>query len=154
MRESEYKIVACTIKKDPHLARYGLSALDPYILSLNYLVERFCFEIGDDPDGGLIIAEKRDPVLDHGLELAWLDLRIRGTEYVSAKTIETRVESLLLRDKKSNIAGLQLADLVVSPIGRAIIGRPAKEDRTIVKEKLRQRDGNYRDEGLVVLPEK
>jgi hypothetical protein len=39
-------------------------------VSLNVLVERFCFEIGNQAGGGVIVAEKRDPTLDHQLELA------------------------------------------------------------------------------------
>lgn len=40
------QVVACAVRKDEHLARYGIAALDPYMLSLDILVERFCFEIG------------------------------------------------------------------------------------------------------------
>jgi hypothetical protein len=46
MRRLSYTVVACVIKKQAHLERFGLAALDPYLLSLNVLVERFCFEIG------------------------------------------------------------------------------------------------------------
>jgi hypothetical protein len=43
-----------------HLSRYGFAALDPYMLSLDALVERFCFEIGDVEGGGVIAAEQQD----------------------------------------------------------------------------------------------
>lgn len=105
MAALQYKVVACTIKKDVHLARYGLAALDPYLLSLNVLVERFCFEIGDQPSGGLIMVEKRNPTLDHELELAWLNLRIRGTDYLRATMISQYIAGLVMRDKRENIAG-------------------------------------------------
>lgn len=59
----EYEVIACVIKKEEHLQRYGLAAVDPYMLSLDILVERFCMIIGDVEDGGLIIAERRDPPL-------------------------------------------------------------------------------------------
>jgi hypothetical protein len=70
MRELEYKVVACAIHKDRHLAKYGVNAVDPYMYSLEVLVERFCHEIGDVPDAGLIYAEKRDPLLDTQLDRA------------------------------------------------------------------------------------
>ena len=35
-----------------------------------------------------------------------------------------------------NVAGLQLADLVVSPIGRHVIGKVDKEDWRIIEGKL------------------
>jgi len=153
MSELQYQVVACVIRKDAHLARHGLAALDPYMLSLQVLVERFCFEIGNLAGGGVIIAEKRDPTLDHQLELAWLDLRIRGTNYLQAAKIQQRIVGLTLRKKADRIAGLELADLVVSPIGRAAIGKQPKQDYQIIESKFRKNHaGRYLGIGLTVLP--
>jgi hypothetical protein len=50
-------------------------------------------------------------------------------------------------------AGLQLADLVVSPIGRHLLGKPDNDDWRIVNSKLRRsRAGKVEGYGLVVLP--
>lgn len=153
MSELQYTVVACAIRKDYHLSRYGVAALDPYLLSLDVLVERFCMEVGSVEEGGLIVAERRDPTLDHELELAWLNLKIQGTRYFQAKQIERRILGLNLRDKKSNLAGLQLADLVVTPIGRKILGKIVKEDYRIVENKFRRSGaGKVEGYGLVVLP--
>jgi Uncharacterized conserved protein (DUF2075) len=43
-------------------------------------------------------------------------------------------------------------DLIVSPIGRFVAGRPPREDWTIVESKLRRRKGDYLGAGLVILP--
>lgn len=153
MRDLRYSVVACVVRKNDHLSRYGVAALDPYLLSLDILVERFCMDVGDIPGGGLIVAEKRGSTLDHELELAWLNLKIQGTRYVQAKDIERRVLALNLRDKKENNAGLQLADLVVTPIGRKILGKPVKEDYRIIEEKFRRStQGQIEGFGLIVLP--
>lgn len=152
MRSIDYQVIACVIKKDEHFERYGLAAIDPYMLSLNILVERFCFEVGDLPNGGLVVAEKRDPTLDHQLELAWLNLRIQGTRFMQASMIERRISALNTRSKEDNIAALQLADLVVSPIGRYVLGKHTYEDWAIIESKFRRRSGEYRGAGLVVLP--
>jgi len=153
MRNLDYKIVACAIRKDEHIARYGVAALDPYLLSLDLLVERFAFDVGNVSGGGLIVAERRDPTLDHELELAWLNLKIQGTRYQQAKDIEKRILAMNLRAKSENIVGLQLADLVVTPIGRHVLGKPSKEDFEIVRSKLRRsRTGIVEGYGLVVLP--
>jgi len=153
MRTLDYQVVACVIKKDEHLTRYGLAAVDPYMLSLNVLVERFCMEVGDLENGGIIVAEKRDSTLDRQLELAWINLKVQGTGYMQASQIEKRIDNLLLRDKKSNIAGLQLADLVVTPIGRKILGKKEKEDYRIIEGKMRRSPhGRIDGYGLVVLP--
>ena len=123
MRGLCYSVVACAIRKDHHLGRYGVAALDPYLLSLDILVERFCFDIDQGSTSGVIIAEKRNPTLDRQLELAWLNLKIQGTQYRRATAIQDRIFALNIRAKKDNIAGLQLADLVVSPIGRHVLGK-------------------------------
>lgn len=123
MRSLSYQVVACAIRKDRHSERYGEAAINPYSLSLTVLVERFCFEVGNVPDGGVIIVEQRDPSLDRSLESSWQDLRIRGTRYLKGSAINRRVLELALQAKSANIAGLQLADLIVSPIGRHVLGK-------------------------------
>ncbi len=59
MRELDYQVVACAIRKNEHLQRYGVAALDPYMMSLDVLVERFCMDVGNTRGGGLIVAERR-----------------------------------------------------------------------------------------------
>lgn len=153
MRELDYRVIACVIKKDGHLARYGVSALDPYMFSLEILVERFAHEIGRQKMGGEIVAECRSPELDKELELAWENLRVQGSRFLSATEIRNRISGVRVRPKRENIAGLQLADLVVSPIGRFVLGKTVREDFRIVESKLRcDQRGNYWGRGLVVLP--
>lgn len=75
--------------------------------------------------------------------------------FLQAKAIERRVLGLNLRDKAENIAGLQLADLVATPVGRFVLGKAIKEDFEIVKSKFRRNlKGQYEGYGLVVLPRK
>lgn len=153
MLDLKYQVVACAVKKDSHLAQYGLAALDPYMLSLDILVERFCMEIGENEKNGIIVAEKRDPTLDREFELAWINLKVQGTQYLKASQIDRRILSLNLRGKKDNIAGLQLADLILTPIGRKILGKRTKEDYKIIESKFRRSpSGRVDGYGLVVLP--
>lgn len=153
LRDIPFQVIACVIRKDDHLQRYGVAALDPYMLSLDVLVERFCMEIGNIAGGGVIVAERRDPTLDRELDIAWLNLKVQGTRYIKAKDIENRIVGLNLRAKTANIAGLQLADLVVTPIGRKVLGKTIKEDYRVVEEKFRcSRTGQIEGYGLVVLP--
>ncbi len=153
MARLDYTVVACAIHKSEHLARYGVAALDPYMLSLDILVERFCFEVGGVSKGGVIVAEQRDPILDQALRLAWSNLKFQGTRYLQGKVIADRICDIVLRPKKQNIAGLQLADLVLSPIGRHVLGKQDREDWQIVERKLRRgRTGQVEGFGLVILP--
>ncbi len=153
--ELKFTVVACVIRKDIHLSKYGVAALDPYFLSLDILVERFCMEIGNIQGGGVVVAERRGTTLDHELDIAWLNLKIQGTRYMQAKQIEKRILALNLRSKSENIAGLQLADLVVTPIGRYVLGKQIKEDFKIIQEKFRRgKTGDWNGYGLIILPKK
>lgn len=123
------------------------------MLSLHILVERFCFEIDKVPKGGLIVAERRNPTLDNQLELAFLNLKIQGTRYVRANQIGATIVGMNLRAKSENIAGMQLADLVATPIGRHVLGKRDYDDYRIVEKKFRiNKRGEYQGYGLVILP--
>lgn len=151
----DFSVIACAVRKDEHLSRFGVAALDPYLLSLDVVVDRFCFEIGDVSSGGAIIAERRNPVLDRELDIAWLNLKVQGARHMRARDIDNRISSLRLVSKKDNLPGLQLADLVLTPIGRYLLGRPTHADWTIVESKLRRgHDRKIEGSGLVVLPKK
>jgi hypothetical protein len=66
---------------------------------------------------------------------------------------EMRITGLKLSAKSENIAGLQLADLVLTPIGRYILGKAIKEDFRIIESKFRRsKSGQWKGYGLVVLP--
>ena len=154
MQRLDYTVIACAIRKDAHLAAYGAAALDPYALSLNVLVERFCFALADAREArpGLIVAERRGKALDSALLASWRHLREQGTSYLRPAAISDRTTRLQLESKGAGIAGLELADLVVSPIGRFVAGKPPREDWAIVESKLRRRKGEYLGSGLVILP--
>lgn len=150
----EYKILACAIKKDEHFKKYGLAAIDPYMLSLDCIVERFVFELKEINQSGIIIAESRNSILDNELELAFLNLKVQGTSYVSASKVKKAVSQLSIKDKKENIAGLQIADLIASPIGREILGKRNQIDYKVIEKKYRNKQGKFLGYGLVVLPKK
>ncbi|MFO1243155.1 MAG: DUF3800 domain-containing protein [Rickettsiales bacterium] len=145
-------ILACAIKKEQHMARYGFDAVDPYLLSLNVLVERFGFMIGGNKKGQ-IVAEARDPTLDRQLDLAWLNLKVSGTYYMPAAEVTRKIENLALRRKEDKLAGLEIADAIVTPIARKVLGKSSRIDFSILESKMRKnRLGDVTGYGLVILP--
>ena len=153
MQELPYEVVACAFHKREYLERYGANAIDPYQLGLRVMVELLCSVAAPVAQGGSIIAEKRGEPLDREAEDTWRILRTRGSRYAEADVIQESIQSLELRDKKENIAGLQLADLVVSPIGRHILGKPDRDDWRIVSQKFRRGpDGRTENYGLFIFP--
>lgn len=151
MAELPYQIIGCAVRKDDHLDRYGVSAIDPYHLSLNVIVERAYFAVGKK--GKLhIIAESRDTTLDRMLDVVFLELKISGTHYISATELNTLGIELHIRQKSKNISGLQMADLVVTPIGRKVLGKKLHADWQVIESKLYRYRGKWDGAGLVVLP--
>ena len=151
--ELDITILACAIKKEQHMERYGFDALDPYHLSLNVLVERFCFIMGKEQAKGQIIAESRDATLDRQLDLAWLNLKVSGTKFVQAVDINQRIDNLILKTKQDRLAGLEIADAIVTPIARRIMKRESRVSLDVIKDKMRKNHlGEVTGYGLVVLP--
>ena len=86
MADLQYTVIACAIRKEDHLARYGVAALDPYMLSLDVLVKRFCFEAGHT-GSGVIVAEKRDATLDRELLIRRSLVRVQVEEPLDSEWI-------------------------------------------------------------------
>ena len=153
LSDLDFSVLACAVRKDAHLERYGDAAIDPYLLALTILCERFCFEIGSNTETGRVTVERRTPQLDREVETAWSYLRTRGTRYVRPSLIARRIVALDLVGKEDAPAGMELADLVVSPLGRMLLGRPSMVDQAVVSAKLRRGPGGgERGRGLIVLP--
>jgi len=153
--ELPFKVIACIIDKPRHKERYSDTALDPYQLSLIVLVERFVYELRDhQQDSGEIIAESRGASLDEQLRFAWEGVKTRGTQYIRASEIRRRISDLTIRPKSDNSAGLQLADLVASPIGRHYLGKIDHEDYALIEQKFRRHPTTEKMEGygLIILP--
>ncbi len=154
MKESRYSILACVINKKILIDKYGGNARDPYEYALHVLTERFAFILADTKMRGKIIAEKRNPQQDKLLRNAWENLVAKGTSFLPPERITSRIErNLDLRSKEENIIGLQLADLVVSPIGRNALGKKMHQDWDIIFSKLRRGpNGEIAGFGLIELP--
>ena len=98
-----------------------------------------------------------------GIDLGTVNVTIAEREQillheqaVVAITVEEeRIVGLDLRDKKPNLAAMQLADLVITPIGRRAARKPPKTDQvqwSVVKGKLRRHNGKIKGAGLVIRP--
>ena len=153
MRELRYEVVACVIRKYDYVQHYGANAIDPYLLALRVMAELLCNDADSEGNSSAIVAEKRGEPLDRDVLNTWSIIKARGSLYAEADVIQDRIQTLELRDKQDNIAGLQLADLVVSPIGRHSLGKHGKEDWQIVQQKFRRGpNGDTANYGLITIP--
>lgn len=155
MEELPYSVMACAFYKHQYFDRYGVDAIDPYRLGLRVMVELLCDEVSVDPtaSGGAIIAEARGEFLDKDVQGTWEILKTRGSLHASADLIRGTIQRLDLRDKMENIPELQLADLVVAPIGRHLLGKTDRDDWEIVERKFRRSPAGILEKyGLVTFP--
>lgn len=152
MADLQYQVIACAVRKDQAIGeRFGNR--DLYRVCFGLLVELFCAELVKAQDNGIIIAEKRSSTrLNRAVEVDFVNLKTDGGRHTDPGTIANRILAFNLRDKQDNIAGLQLADLALSPLGRHLIGKPDHPDWHIIAAKLlRSGVAENESEGLILL---
>lgn len=154
MREL-YVIVCCSVLKEDCIEKHGVNA-DVYGTALKYVLQRSIFCVDDiDRNGGKIniIVEKRGKREDAALTAYYNRLRVTGMHYVSRERLAAHIEHFGFRDKKENVFGLQIADLIAYPISRYVLApekfNPAFE---IVRPNIFVADGKLL--GLKIFPDK
>ncbi len=118
---------------------------DPYIFSFDFVLNRVLTHCRNTNGQCFLYPEKRTQAEDVKLELAFLRTKTTGTKNFRGAEVSKFVSEFVLKDKSTNMSGLQLADLLVSPIGRHFIGKTAKLEGnkvsySIVKEKIDTED--------------
>lgn len=124
IQNSIYRILASAIDKENYIKKFGRLSNDVYELALSFIIERAIFSldeiVGQEKQLEIII-EKRGKKEDKKLDEHFQRLLARGTGFVSAERLKNVRTKIIFRDKKENINGLQLADLVAYPIARYVI---------------------------------
>lgn len=151
IEQADFTIVAAAIHKRHLSNRYALPA-NPYEMALTFCMERayrFLIERGQHEMLTHIVLERRGKREDDELELAFRRIR-DGANYVG------RMPNfeIVFADKKTNSAGLQLADLTARPIGRHVLD-PDQPNRAwdIIERKLRRSPaGGVKGWGLKTFP--
>ncbi len=154
VRKTDFTLLSCIIDKKRHKDKYGTLALDPYNISLEVVIERFVRYLSDVNDRGIIVAESRGGQLDNELDVAFLKIKVKGTNFLKPKDIRDKIENFLIRKKGENVPGLQLVDTVVTPIGRRYANKKNYYlDYELIKSRFRKSScGKYKGYGLVMLP--
>lgn len=151
IEQADFTIVAAAIHKERLTQRYAAPG-NPYEMALTFCMERahaFLRERGQHLLTTHLVVERRGKREDDELELAFRRIR-DGANYVG----EMPGFEIIFADKKTNSAGLQLADLTARPIGRHVLD-PAQPNRAweIIAPKLRRSPaGAVRGWGLKIFP--
>jgi hypothetical protein len=123
LETQDYKIIAVVIDKKVHIERYHEAAFHPYHYCLTTLLERYCGLLHFLNAKGDVLAESRGGVEDKQLKEAYLRIYNAGTHFRSKNFFQDVLTSkeIKLKLKKSNIVGIQIADLLAYPIKQEIL---------------------------------
>lgn len=125
IEKTDFEAVFCAINKQKFVDVYGKeSAADPYHFSLENVLNRILKQTLTDRVS--IFPEKRDFKADRLLEIEILRLKTQGTKFYEPQQLDRRIRSFSLCDKQDNDSGLQLIDLLVTPVGRFCNGKKPK----------------------------
>ncbi len=143
MEETPYQICLSWIDKNKHVAAFGKDAANPYDLALEFTLEQVFSFLETNQEAELpLIAESRGRREDSDLEKAFYKLMSCGSDHVKIELMKKLDCSLVFWDKRANIAGLQMADLVAYPCARHIL-KPDQPNRAfdILKGKIYRQNG-------------
>ena len=156
MEASNFILMACVVDK-ARLGRHEGTGSNPYHIALGICLEvlhEFLSEKGQDQLQTHVVVECRGKKEDAELELEFR--RICDGENASNRQLPFNV---IFADKKTNLTGLQLADLVARPVGLNYL-RPGQANQAfeLLKGKFfcdggRERVGQgYQNVGLKIYP--
>lgn len=113
----DYTAVVVTIDKLEHLHKYRVWRHAPYHYCLEVLLERYVLSLHSDGLKGDVMIEARNPTLDGKLKASFSRLYTDGTRHLPSDLMQAHLTSsqIKLKKKSSNIAGLQLSDLLAHP---------------------------------------
>ena len=152
IKKANFTIVAAAIHKE-RLTQQCAAPDNPYEIALTFCMERAHAFLRGRSQHTLtthIVVENRGKREDDELEFAFRNIR-DGASYDGIKMPGFEI---IFADKKTNSAGLQLADLTARPIGRHVLD-PAQPNRAweIIEPKLRRSPFNMvMGWGLKVFP--
>ena len=136
--ESPIQFISVFIDKLAHLKKYS-SPYDPYEWSMGLIMERFVKILREDNAIGRIIVESRGKREDDEIRSAFIRAMFVGTQFMRPKTFQSVLKNeLVFETKKSNGLGLQISDMMLYPVARALINDdPRNPAFQIVAAKMR-----------------
>lgn len=116
---ANFRVVAVVIDKGALSNAFGVSASHPYHLGLGFMMQRYAGYLNHINRVGDIMAEARGKQEDNLLEASYNRVYNQGVWGVtSAAYFQSSLSSknIKLENKKANISGLQLADILAHPV--------------------------------------
>ena len=115
--DTDFTIIANGVRKNDYIKLYGKSAINPYHISLSYLLERTIFYLDELPKSSChIMVEMRGKKEDKELLQHYNTVLDTGTYYVDDQRFQQRIDDFTFRSKYKNDVWIQLADLCAYPL--------------------------------------
>lgn len=143
IEKTDFKIVISIIKKSDFKISESFNFRDPYMFSFYSLMDKIIFH--SKKSKVTIFPEKRGYQEDILLKSEFLNILALGTRRFKGSVVDQIVDEFTLKDKSGNTSGMQLIDLLVTPIGRHFLGKKEKPlgneiSYDIIKTKLDDKD--------------
>ena len=152
--ESKYSVISSVIDKQKYIKKYGKLRGDVYEIALSFIIERAIFYLDSlekSIDKLYLVIEKRGKKEDNQLKKHVETLLQVGTFYVTPERLKGYNIKIEFRDKRQNINGLQISDLIAYPIARYGMDKErANPAFDIIKPKIYSKGGKLY--GLKVFP--
>ena len=147
IEEEDFTLISTVIRKDKLVSHVN----NPYDIALKYCMERaykFLASKNEHEKTTHIVVEQRGKKEDEELELEFRRI-CDGNNY---QGIYFPFE-IIMANKMTNSAGLQLADLVARPIGIKVL-KPNQSNRAydILEKKFHKSNNTYQGIGLKIFP--
>ncbi len=119
----DYTVLTVVLDKKEFMDQYSVWHHHPYHYCLKVMVERFVLFLEANELKGDVMCESRGGKEDKQLKQSFNRLWNIGTDYVSNEKFQKYLTScqLKVKPKISNIAGLQIADLLAYPSLKSIL---------------------------------
>ena len=154
--QGNFYIIGSGINKEEHIKRYGKGAINPYSLSLSFILERVIFFLDNISKSSRvrIFVEERGRRENTQLVSHFNSILDRGTYYVPSERFKSKIRSFDFYSKRDNIIGLQVADLCAYPLARHILNpkEPYIPFKIIENKIYCNKKGKYHGWGLKIFP--
>ena len=119
----DFTIISIVLDKKEILEMYGDFARHPYYFCMEVLLEKYIKFLKDKDSVGDVLIESRNKEDDRHLSQVYRSMCESGTRYLDGETLRTYLSSMeiKIKPKSANIAGLQIADIVVTNMRNRIL---------------------------------
>lgn len=135
-------VLGTTIKLDA-LNQYFVKGIksDPYLISLQMIMENYCHFLFRNNAVGEIIYESRNQTEDERMRNRFYHIKLMGSMYIDANIMNKYLLSIVFEKKENNNTGLQIADFVPNYFARKALGLPTSKISIDKKLRIYRYDG-------------